>query len=126
MTSTSEIGGPSSQNYAAAMALGVEGGILCPAAGCAVVHKRRNTLKNHFQRAHSLSSERVACTEPGCRKTFGLLPELKRHRVEVHGSCTRHCPCLKRWFARRGHLIDRCPNRVNCPGATDRRRRTAA
>lgn len=107
-------------------ALKVEGGFLCSAVGCTTVHKRRVTLKNHFQRAHSVSRERVTCPEPGCRRSFGLLPELKRHRAAVHGNGARYCPCLKRWFTRRGHLVDRCPNRENCSAAIDRRRKSSS
>lgn len=125
ITSISETGYPSLQpKYTASMALKVEGGFLCPAVGCTTVHKRRDTLKNHFQRAHSVSRERAMCSEPGCRRSFGFLPELKRHRDEVHGNGARYCPCLKRWFTRRGHLVDRCPNRENCSAAIDRRRKT--
>ncbi|KAI9239178.1 MAG: hypothetical protein BYD32DRAFT_412079 [Podila humilis] len=125
ITSISETGYPSLQHkYTASMALKVEDGFLCPAVGCTTVHKRRDTLKNHFQRAHSVSRERVMCLEPGCRRSFGFLQELKRHRAEFHGNGARYCPCLKRWFTRRGHLVDRCPNRENCSAAIDRRRKT--
>lgn len=114
----------SHHGYTSAMGIDLGGRFLCPVLGCTAIYKRRDSLKNHFKRKNSDSTERVACPEPDCRKTFGLLPELKRHCAEVHGKGARYCPCLKRWFARRGHLIDRCPHRENCSGAVDRRRRT--
>ena len=119
------IGPLSHHGCTSAMGIDLGGRFLCPVFGCTAIYKRRDSLKNHFQRKQSDSTERVACPEADCRKTFGLRPEMKRHCAEVHGKGTRYCPCLKRWFARRGHLIDRCPHRENCSGAADRRRRTA-
>ncbi|KAI9232854.1 MAG: hypothetical protein BYD32DRAFT_148291 [Podila humilis] len=124
LTSTSETAGPSFQyKYTSTMARKVEEGFLCPADGCARVHKRRDTLKGHFQRFHSVSKESVMCPEPGCSKPYGLLPDMKRHHAMVHGNGARYCPCLKRMFTRRNQLIKHCPNRENCSGAVDRRRR---
>ncbi|KAG0013030.1 hypothetical protein BGZ82_002311, partial [Podila clonocystis] len=97
------------------MATKVEGGVIHPATGCAVVHERQDMLMTRVQRAHLLSRARVVCSKSDCRKTFGLLPELKRRRAKVHSSGPRYCPCLDRWFARRSLLIDHCPHRENCP-----------
>ncbi|KAI9236760.1 MAG: hypothetical protein BYD32DRAFT_437166 [Podila humilis] len=114
----------SHHGYTPAMGIDLGGRFLCPVLGCTAIYMRRDSLRTHFKRKNSHSMERVACPEPDCRKTFGLLPELKRHCAEVHGKGARYCPCLKRWFARRGHLIGCCPHRENCSGAVDRRRRT--
>lgn len=64
-TSKSETAGSSFlHKYTPTMALKVEGGFLCAAVGCAIVDKRRDTLKNHFQRAtRSRKKERSALNQ---------------------------------------------------------------
>lgn len=91
---TSETGSPTlQQEHSAVLAF--------PTVESAVVHRRKGTLRDRLQRTHVASRERVACPEPGCRKTFGFFSELRRHCVEVHGKDVRYHP--KRWFACRGH-----------------------